>query len=236
LPKQTACLSIQQTMRIMMGIAIAEIIPWIVSLMARQKQSPVANVILIQPIKLKGPQHVHVNTMKSKSGSAEHNTIIDLVMVVLVVAVLLFVMAAIYKLLAPSSSEYTASKNNFESLVKQLKSLPSGESRQIPVYINKNYFVIGFNENQLRFDSACSMPMKVVIQRPGSCTRQCLCLCSMDDGCSKSGYCRDIGEKFSWQGGMGCDLALIAGNEKPQTATIQKSGSSVIIFATPPKQ
>jgi hypothetical protein len=172
----------------------------------------------------------------SKSGQTEGGTVlVDLLIVVGVLIVLTIIGTMIYHVLAPGSDELTSTKNNFENLVKALKDGPEGVPQEIPLYIHRDYFIIGFNKGQEMHNNYYSCPFspQFIIRRPMACANTCICLCSKKatEEC-KNAECHSF-ESGEWTGSQECKIALVSGTGKPDTYIVKRGKTAMQVMLKP---
>jgi hypothetical protein len=156
-------------------------------------------------------------------------TLIDLIMVTAALLVLFFIYLGVMNIINGNPDKDVATMNNFQELVTQINSMDANKPTEIPLYINEGWFVIGFQKDigQYAPTIVCTPGIKSIIQKPASCSANCLCLCSIKDSCIKNAQCKTIEGDFTFQPTGGCSFAVIMGAKKVQSVSLYKDNKIV---------
>lgn len=152
--------------------------------------------------------------------------LIDLVIVTLALLVLYGIYSGIVSIFAGNQDKQVATRNNFNNLVAELNSMVAPETKEIPVYIGADWFVIGFGRQQTVAQGCLGMTKAVT--KPPTCTEICLCLCTTSDACRTKVECKKLEGDFELKG-TNCEYANIAGMTNPQIIKISKQKDIVKI-------
>jgi hypothetical protein len=155
-------------------------------------------------------------------------TIMDLVLVTLAIIALYAIYAGLVSVFGTDVDKDTASVNNFEAVVRQVKAFDDIDSAQMPVYIKQDKMIIGFprSDNPIVNVAACNTGRDNP-KRPQQCGQSaCICLCYKADGCYESSMCDTIDGNIKFNGDL-CGAAVIPGREKPQTVYLKRNGDTI---------
>lgn len=160
-------------------------------------------------------------------------TIISLVLVSLA---LLALYKPLYAMTSLFSNDPEISETNFDELVKTINNLNENEKREIPLYIEKDYFImaVGKTNNLANGFNYGSKAYK----KPLNCNdMSCMCLCHIDTkkGCNIGKCTTKLDEEFEFKSSSaGNNYAIFPGKDKPQVAYISKIQKNIQICTTNP--
>ena len=158
-------------------------------------------------------------------------------MVTLALLVLFGLFKGLIDLIAGDTEEDEASMRNFQELARQVNEMETGKSKEMPIYVSKDKFIVGFERDKATA-SAVGCPDldykgKHTIYKPAVCgSKPCLCLCDNKYSCRENKEIDCITKfdtNFDFRGGASCNAALVPGNTKPQTIFILKQKDYVKI-------
>jgi hypothetical protein len=147
------------------------------------------------------------------------STVIDLVLVTLALLVLYTIYVMLVRVMNGNPENDTATKNNFQELASQMNSMQDGQTKEVPVFIDQKWFVVGFKKEDGLINPQCGQKDKIM-KRPSGCIGPCVCLCTLANSCEPRSDCKSI--PADPKGKAGCDIALVMGSDKVQKVEITK--------------
>jgi hypothetical protein len=152
------------------------------------------------------------------------------VLVTAALLVLYTVYIMVMRVMTGNPEPDAATKNNFEQLATEMNSIQEGQKKEVPVFIGKSWFVVGFRESEGLISPQCTQTDKAM-KRPSTCIGPCICLCTTANSCVPKADCRSV--PVNPVGTVDCSIPLVMGSEKVQVASISRSKDSVSLGTKP---
>jgi hypothetical protein len=164
------------------------------------------------------------------------STLIDIVLVTIALLVLFGIYKAVISIFMDNPDKELASRNNFQRLATELNEMQVGQTREIPLYLLANRFIIAFQKDQTRHVVQCGLSIDndaPYINKPPLCIGNCICLCKKSDWCKTTVECKTIEGDFTFKSTDTCPLTMISGSDKAFLATLSKEQNTVSFGVKP---